>query len=57
MPLTVSDLASLNIESAKLAYLSTCHTSTKQDFQILDESINLLSTIQLCGYPSVVGSL
>ena len=56
-PLTVSDLTSLNIESAKLAYLSACHTSAMRDFRLLDESISLSSAIQLSGYPSVVGSL
>ena len=56
-PLTVSDLISLNIESAKFAYLSACHTSTMRNFRLLDESINLSSAIQLSGYPSVVGSL
>ena len=55
--LTVSDLMSLNIESAKLAYLSACHTSATRDFRLLDESISLSSAIQLSGYPSVVGSL
>ena len=56
-PLTVSDLISLNIESAKFAYLSACHTSAMRDFRLLDESISLSSAIQLSGYPSVVGSL
>jgi CHAT domain-containing protein len=57
LPLTVSDIISLNIESAKFAYLSACHTSGMRNFRLLDESINLSSAIQLCGYPSVVGSL
>ena len=56
-PLTVSDLVSLNIESAQFAYLSACHTSAMRDLRLLDESINLSSAIQLCGYPRVVGSL
>ena len=56
-PLTVSDLTSLNIESAKFAYLSACHTSAMRNFHLLDESISLSSAIQLSGYPSVVGSL
>jgi CHAT domain-containing protein len=56
-PLTVSDLTALNIESAKFAYLSACHTSTTKNFRLLDESISLSSAIQLSGYPSVVGSL
>lgn len=56
-PLTVSDLTSLNIESAKFAYLSACYTSTMRNIRLLDESINLSSAIQLSGYPSVVGTL
>jgi tetratricopeptide (TPR) repeat protein len=56
-PLTVSDLTSLNIRSAKFAYLSACHTSAMQNFRLLDESISLSSAIQLSGYSSVVGSL
>jgi CHAT domain-containing protein len=57
MHLTVSDITSLNIESAKMAYLSACHTSAMRNFRLLDESISLSSAIQLSGYPSVVGSL
>src|SRR5579862_187830 len=56
-PLTVLDLASLNIESAQFAYLSACHSSAMRYVQLLDESINLSSEIQLCGYPAVVGNL
>jgi CHAT domain len=55
--LTVSDLVSLNIMSAKFAYLSACHTSSMRNFDLMDESITLSSAIQLSGYPSVVGSL
>jgi CHAT domain-containing protein len=57
VPLTVSDLTSFNVEEAKLAYLSACHTSTSRDIDLLDESISLTSAIQLSGYPSVVGTL
>ena len=57
VPLTVSDLTSLNIELAKLAYLSACRTSTTRDIDLLDESISLTSAVQLSGYPSVVGTL
>jgi tetratricopeptide (TPR) repeat protein len=44
-PITVSDLASLNIKSAKFAYLSACHSSTMRSFGLLDESISLSSAI------------
>jgi len=56
-PLTVLDFVSLNIESARFAYLSACHTSAMKNIRLLDESINLSAAIQLSGYPSVVGSL
>lgn len=56
-PLTVSDLAAINVGSVRLAYLSACQTSTMRDFRLLDESISLSSAFQLSGYPSVVGSL
>ena len=55
--LTVSDLTSLNIESAKMAYLSASNTSTMRDIRLLDESITLANAFQLSGYSSVVGSL
>lgn len=56
-PFTVSDIISLSIESAGFAYLSACHTSRIKEFTLLDESISLSSSIQLSGYPSVVGTL
>ena len=56
-PLTVADLTSLNIEFAKFAFLSACHSSAGRNFRLLDESINLSSAIQLAGFPSVVGTL
>jgi CHAT domain-containing protein len=56
-PLTVSDFTSLNIMSAKFAYLSACRTSVMRNLTLLDESISLSSAIQLSGYPSVMGSL
>jgi tetratricopeptide (TPR) repeat protein len=56
-PLTVSDLMDLNVPRAKFAYLSACHTAVTGDLNLLEESINLASAIQLSGYPSVIGSL
>ena len=56
-PLTVSDIASLNLQVPQLAYLSACHTAATVAFRLLDESINLSTAIQLAGYPSVVGTL
>lgn len=56
-PLTVSDIASLNIEGGQFAYLSACDTARGLDIRLLDESINLAVAMQLAGYPSVVGTL
>jgi CHAT domain-containing protein len=56
-PLTVSDVASSNIQDGQFAYLSACYTSGGMDIHLLDEFINLSSAIQLAGYPSVIGTL
>jgi CHAT domain-containing protein len=56
-PLTVSDLISMNIQLPQFAFLSTCDTANSKDIYVLDESINLVSAIQLADCPSVVGTL
>ena len=56
-PLTVSDLTSLNMISPQFAYLSACQTAATLDLDLLDESINLASAVQIAGYPSVVATL
>ena len=57
-PLTVNDIVSLRIPNSRFAYLSACHTAAKTtDVLLLDESINLVSAMQLAGFPSVIGSL
>lgn len=56
-PLTVSDLASLNLPSPQFAFLSACHTANMKDRRLSDEYINLTSAVQLAGYPSVIGAL
>jgi hypothetical protein len=56
-PLRVSDLISMNILSGLFAYLSACNTANTRNLRLLDESINLASSIHLSGYPSVVGTL
>jgi CHAT domain-containing protein len=55
--LTVLDLAGLDIGAAEFAYLSCCHASAVGDPSLLNESISLTSAVQLCGYPSVIGTL
>ena len=56
-PLKVLDLMSLNIRNTQLAFLSACHTASSRDPNLLDESINLTSAVQLAGFPSVIGTL
>jgi hypothetical protein len=56
-PLTVSDIASQNLQLSQFAYLSACHTASARDLRLLDESIHLASVIQLAGFPSVIGTL
>jgi len=55
--LTVADIIALNINSAVFAYLSACHTSRIKNSKLLDESLNISSSIQLSCYPSVVSTL
>ena len=57
LPLTVADITLSKIEHGQFAYLSACNTSRGKEASLLDESINLVSAIQLAGYPSVVGTL
>ena len=57
LPLTVADITVLKIKHGQFAYLSACNTSRGEESRLLDESINLVSAIQLAGYPSVVGTL
>lgn len=56
-PLTVAHLASQNLQSSQFAYLSACHTASARNLSLLDESIHLAASIQLAGYPSVIGTL
>lgn len=56
-PLTVSALASLHLDHARLAYLSACDTALSASSQLIDEAIHLTSALQLAGYPHVIGTL
>lgn len=55
--LTVRDLARMNLPQARLAYLSACSTAENPSRQLRDEVIHLASTLQLVGFPNVVGTL
>ncbi|MEU0431990.1 CHAT domain-containing protein [Streptomyces sp. NPDC006290] len=56
-PLTVSALASANLDHARLAYLSACSTATPGGPDLLEEAIHLTSALQVAGFPHVVGTL
>jgi hypothetical protein len=56
-PLTVLDFAAKNLGSPIFAYLSACHAAVIRDSRLHDESIHLVSALQLAGFPSVIGSL
>ena len=56
-PLTVSALASVRLDHARLAYLSACNTALSTHIQLIDEAIHLTSAFQIAGYPHVIGTL
>ena len=56
-PLTVSELASVRLDSARLAYLSACSTARNEVADLADESIHLASAFQLAGFQHVIGTL
>lgn len=56
-PLTVGDLNAVNLDAARLAYLSACHTALNSADQLLDEAMHLAGALQAAGFPQVVGTL
>ncbi|MFJ5776096.1 CHAT domain-containing protein [Streptomyces sp. NPDC093094] len=56
-PLTVSALASADLDHARLAYLSACSTATPGGPTLLEEAIHLTSALRVAGFPHVVGTL
>jgi CHAT domain-containing protein len=57
LPLTVGDIAALNLQNLKLAYLSACQTADNRGAANYGEGIHLSTAFLLAGVPSVVGSL
>ncbi|MFD3942188.1 CHAT domain-containing protein [Streptomyces sp. NPDC058579] len=55
-PLTVRQIARLELPAARLAVLSACETA-RADGDLADESIHITSAFQLAGYPHAVGTL
>ncbi|KAB8165731.1 CHAT domain-containing protein [Streptomyces sp. 3MP-14] len=56
-PFSVARVAALNLDRARLAYLSACQTALTSASALLDEAIQLVSAFQLAGFPQVVGTL
>ncbi|MEX0171108.1 CHAT domain-containing protein [Streptomyces sp. LMG1-1-1.1] len=55
-PLTVREIARLDLPAARLAVLSACETA-RADGDLADEAIHITSAFQLAGYPHAVGTL
>ena len=55
-PLTLGDLAALNLRDIDLAYLAACQTATG-DLRLLDEALHLAGALQLVGYRHVLATL
>jgi CHAT domain-containing protein len=55
-PLTIRDIASLDLPRAQLAYLSACET-TRASRNLADEAVHITGAFQLAGFPEVVGTL
>lgn len=56
-PLTVADIAALDLKSARLAYLSACHATSMRVMNLLDEGFHLAGAFQLAGFVQTVGTL
>lgn len=54
--LSLLDIMSAQLPDAELAFLSACHAAAV-DQKSPDESVNLASALQFCGFRSVVGTL
>ncbi|MFD9794964.1 CHAT domain-containing protein [Streptomyces sp. NPDC059070] len=56
-PLTVASLAELDLDGARLAYLSACSTATTGAPVLGDEFVNLATAFHLAGFRSVIATL
>jgi CHAT domain-containing protein len=55
-PLTLADLAQLDLPDADLAYLAACQTASG-DLRLLDESLHLAAAVQMVGYRHILATL
>ncbi|MFJ1549137.1 CHAT domain-containing protein [Streptomyces sp. NPDC088246] len=56
-PLTVASLTRMDLDNARLVYLSACSTALSARTDLLDETVHLASACQLAGFRHVVGTL
>lgn len=55
--LTAHDLSKINLQHARLAYLSACSTAENKAAGLADEAIHIVSGFQVAGFPYVIGCL
>ncbi|CAF9931585.1 MAG: hypothetical protein GOMPHAMPRED_005962 [Gomphillus americanus] len=55
--LTVHGLSEINLQNARLAYLSACSTAENKAARLADEAIHVVSGFQVAGFPHVIGCL
>lgn len=55
-PLTVRAISSLPLSHARLAFLAACQTADSASVALLEESIHLVSSFMMLGFPDVVGT-
>ena len=55
--LTVQQISELNLQTARIAYLSACSTAQNEGEWLTDEVLHVVSGFQVAGFPHVVGCL
>lgn len=55
-PLTVRAISTRALSHARLAFLAACQTADNASVALLEESIHLVSSFMLLGFPDVVGT-
>jgi tetratricopeptide (TPR) repeat protein len=55
--LTVHKVSEINLQNARLAYLSACSTAENKSTRLADEAIHVATGFQVAGFPHVVGCL
>ncbi|GAB2525997.1 CHAT domain-containing tetratricopeptide repeat protein [Nocardiopsis aegyptia] len=56
-PFTADSVNAVQLDQARLAYLSACNTSSVEDMLLPDEAIHMASAFHLAGFTHVIGTL